>query len=137
MPFFGARERKILEEQVGRATSAEREISLLVSEPTKGESNAELKAKELKFTGYARSVMTGGATWWNAATGESPAIITNAKAVTFAEWTAGADEKATWFVVHEVGGTPVAFGKLEAAVTIGAGNKIASFAVGALEATLT
>lgn len=136
MPFFAARERKILEQEVGRSPSAEREVALLTSEPTKAETGTELKTKECKFTGYARSITGGGTTWWNAAAGESPATITNAKAITFAEWTAGADEKATWFAVLE-GGTPVAFGKLEAAVTIGAGNKIASFAAGTLEATLT
>lgn len=136
MPFFGARERKILEEAVGRAPSAERTIGLFTSAPTKAESNAELKAKEAKWTGYARAAMAGGATWWNAAAGESPATITNAKAVTFGEWTAGADEKLTYFVIFE-GAEPVAYGALEATVTVGAGNKIASFAAGTLEATLT
>lgn len=136
MPFFGAYEREQLEIAVGRSPSEERTIGLFTSEPLKSESNAELKAKECKFTGYARAAAAGGATWWNAASGEAPALITNAKAITFAEWTAGADEKATWFVIFK-GATPVGFGKLEAVVTIGAGNKIASFAVGALEATLT
>lgn len=136
MPFFGAREREQLEREVGRAPTGAREVGLFTSAPTKGESNAELKAKECKFTGYARSAAAGGVTWWNAATGEEPAVITNAKAITFAEWTAGADEKATYFVVFE-GTTPVGFGKLEATVTIGAGNKIASFAAGSLEVTQT
>jgi hypothetical protein len=136
MPFFGAREKEILEREVGRSPSAERTVGLFTSAPTKAENNTELKSKECKFTGYARSAATGGTTWWNAASGESPATITNAKAITFAEWTAGADEKATHFVVFE-GTAPVAFGALEATVTIGAGNKIASFAAGTLEATLT
>lgn len=136
MPFSAAYEKIILETAVGRSPSAARTVGLLTSEPTKGESNAEIKAKELKYTGYARSETGGGVTWWNAAAGESPCAITNAKAITFAEWTAGADEKATWFVVFE-GTVVVGFGKLEATVTIGAGNKIASFAAGTLEVTQT
>lgn len=136
MPFFGAREKTLLEREVGRAPESEREVALFTALPTKGETNTELKTKELKYTGYARVKVAGGATWWNAAAGESPATITNAKAITFGEWTAGADEKATHFAIVE-GATPVAFGALEAAVTIGAGNKIASFAAGTLEATLT
>lgn len=136
MPFFGAYEKTVLETAVGRSPSAERTIGLFTSAPTKAENNTELKSKEAKYTGYARAAAAGGATWWNAATGESPATITNAKAITFAEWTAGADEKITHFVVFE-GTTPVAYGALEATVTVGAGNKVASFAVGALEATLT
>lgn len=136
MPFFGKYERTILEVAVGRAPSAERTVGLFTAAPVKGETNAELKAKECKFTGYARVATAGGATWWSAAAGEAPATITNAKAVTFAEWTAGADEKATYFVIFE-GTEPVGFGALEATVTIGAGNKIASFAAGTLEATQT
>lgn len=136
MPFFGLREQKILEEQVGRSPTSEREIGLFTAAPTKAETNTEVKTKELKYTGYARVKVAGGATWWKASTGESPAVITNEKIITFGEWTAGADEKATHFGVFE-GATPVAFGALEATVTIGAGNKVASFAVGTLEATLT
>jgi hypothetical protein len=136
MPFFAARERKILEQEVGRSPTVATEIALFTSAPTKGETNTELKTKELKYTGYARVAVAGGATWWNAAAGEAPASITNAKAITFGEWTAGADEKATHFAIIE-GATPVAFGALEATVTIGAGNKVASFAAGSLEATLT
>lgn len=136
MPFFEAYERTVLERAVGRTPSAERTIGLFTSAPTKAETNAEVKAKEAKFTGYARATAAGGATWWKAATGGAPAVIVNEKAITFAEWTAGADEKITHFAIFE-GETPVAFGALEATVTIGAGNKIASFAAGALEATLT
>lgn len=137
MPFFGAREQKILEEAVGRAPSAERTIGLFTSAPTKGENDTELKTKEVAYTGYARVAAAGGTTWWNAATGSAPALITNAKVITFGTWTAGADQKATHFAIFEGGTTPVAFGALEATVTIGAGNTIASFAVGTLEATLT
>lgn len=136
MPFFGLREQKILEEQVGRAPSGERTIGLFTSAPTKAENNTELKSKEVTYTGYARVAAAGGTTWWKAATGETPAVITNEKVITFGEWTAGADQKATHFVVFE-GTNPVAYGALEATVTIGAGNKVASFAVGTLEATLT
>lgn len=136
MPFFGAYERSLLERAVGRAPSAERTVGLFTSEPTKAENNTELKAKECKFGGYARVAAAGGTTWWAAASGEAPAVVKNAKAITFPEWTSGADEKATWFVVFE-GTEPVGYGKLEAAVTIGAGNKIASFAIETLEVTQT
>lgn len=134
MPFFASYARKLLEIAVGRSPTGERTIALCSSEPAVGESNTELKAKELTFGGYVRSAMAGGATWWNAATGAAPALITNAKTVTFAEWTSGADQKATWFAVIE-GTEVVGYGKLEAVVTIGAGNKIASFAAGTLEVT--
>jgi hypothetical protein len=136
VPFFGAREKELLEREVGRAPESEREVGLFTALPTKAETNTELKTKELKFTGYARVKVAGGATWWKAATGESPAVIVNEKAIVFGEWTAGADEKATHFVIFS-GTAPVAFGALEATVTIGAGNKVASFAAGALEATVT
>lgn len=109
-------------------------MALCSSAPVVGENNTELKSKELTYGGYARSAMAGGTTWWNAASGSAPASITNAKIVTFAEWTSGADQKATHFAIIE-GTTVVGFGALENTVTIGAGNKVASFAAGTLEVT--
>lgn len=129
MPLFGARERKLCEEQTGKSPSGERLVMLLTSEPKPEESLAEVEAKRIKYTGYADAKTTASS--WGSASGSNPATISNSAIVSFKEWEAGANEEATWFAIRE-SAELVGYEKLEAGVVVGAGNKIASFAIGAL-----
>jgi len=135
MPLFAAKEKSALEELVGRTPTGKRWVMLLTAAPTKAMSLAEVEAKRCTFGGYA-DVETPGTASWDAATGEAPASITNTGTITFPEWTSGADQVATYFAVRE-GAALVGYEKLEAAVTIGAGNKVASFAAKTLSLTIT
>lgn len=127
MPLSTSDEREALERVVGKSPSASRWIALLTAAPTRGMTGAEITAKEMKYTGYARVKTTAAS--WEAATGSEPAVIQTGEALSTAEWTAGADEKATYACLMDAAteGNLRGFEKLEAVVTIGAGNKIATF----------
>lgn len=135
MPLFDSKEKSLLEELVGRTPTGKRWVMLLTAAPTRGMTLAEVEAKRMTFGGYA-DVETPGTASWEAATGSAPAEIQNAGTITFPEWTSGADQVATHFAVRE-GSALVGYEKLEANVTVGAGNKIASFAAKALKLTIT
>jgi hypothetical protein len=135
MPLFASKEKSVLEELVGRTPTGKRWVMLLTSAPTKGMSLAEVEALRCTYGGYADTETPGTASW-DAATGEAPAEEKNTGTITFPEWTSGADQKATYFAVREAAAL-VGYEKLEAPVTIGAGNKVASFAAKALSLTIT
>ncbi len=85
--------------------------------------------------GYAR-VATAPADW-NSATSADPSVLSNANAITFPQST-GSWGTVTHFVLFDAlsGGNAVITAALGASQTIGA-DTTASFAAGALQATLT
>jgi hypothetical protein len=139
-PFGTTYEGEILERAMGRSPVAKRWVAFLTKEPTKGETAAEVESNcEAKYTGHGR-VETEGTAWWKAFTGSAPAIITNEKEIVIPEWTGGSTEKLVAVAVLTVAsgaGTMVGYAKLKAEVVMSEGNPKASFAVGALEVTLT
>jgi hypothetical protein len=139
-PFGTTYEGEILERAVGRNPVAKRWVAFLTKEPTKGETAKEVEENcEAKYTGHGR-VETEGTTWWKAFTGSAPAVITNEKEIVIPEWTGGSTEKllaVAMLTVVSGAGTMVGFAKLKAEVVMSEGNPKASFAVGALEITLT
>lgn len=138
MGLFKEREKKIAEELAGKSPGANRFVMLLTAEPKPGMTWAEVAALRIKYTGYADIKTVEGN--WSAAAGENPSIIENSAELNAKEWEAGANEEVKWIVLREEAETIaslIGLAKLEAAVTIGAGNKKASFAAKALKIEVT
>ena len=91
-------------------------------------------AGEATYTGYARAATSGD---WGSATSATPCTIFNSSAITFAACTAGTST-ITYFGIFDAatGGNMIAWGSCTSTV-ISTTQTPATFAINALELTLT
>jgi hypothetical protein len=108
-------------------------VALCTAAPTDASTGSTIT--EATYTGYAR--VSTATTDWNAATGTSPATVTNANAVTFGACTAGSSTITHFALVDaSSAGNVILWGALSSPSSLAVSTGITpSFAAGALSAT--